>query len=905
MNKLASLFICTVLTSPSALAYTGSVTANVNLRQGPGTTYPVVNTIPQGTQVSVDNCDESGSWCAISHEGANGFISGEYLTMSEEEGGWPRTFQTQDGAVLVLYEPQISEWTDYSTLKALVATEYRSDAKAAPIFGILDVEGKTFSNADSDEVMVTDVKLAGLNFSTLSKDELAKLSLEVGKLLPVEAITLSKSTLAASLADTEQMVNVAGIKADPPPIYHASKPTVLLQTDGEAIEAPVTGADGLFFIVNTNWDLFRDESTNTYYLLDDGAWLSASDLKGPWSAAKELPTVFSKLPQDESLNAAREAVPNKGFGDRPVPEVLYADRPSELLLFDGEPKLEDVPNTKLQWASNSDSDVFFHTDENKWFILTSGRWFSSASLDGPWTFATTDLPQDFLQIPADAPYYSVRSSVPGTSESAEARLLANIPSKARVELGSVQPDVVFAGDPDFQPIEGTSLSYGVNTSSQIIQVGDKYYVVQDGVWFVGPSPEGPWEVATDVPEEIYSIPPSSPVYNTTYVRVYESEPAVDGAPAAVWFGYTMGYLWSYLAWDTFVYGSGYYHRPYWRPWRPGYRPPYFPRPITYGSGIFYSPARGVFGNYGYAYGPYRGLAFGRVYNPSTGRYIRGGVYSGPLGRAGFIAATNPVTGNKFFAAGGRGIYGSWKTGGVKLGSDWARGRGGGDRNWKRGDARANLVQRGRRGEIFAGRDGQVYRQKNGDWQRFEGRDWKGVDRPENLNIDRDALGAAAAGAIGGAVGAGALNKLNRDNIKNIDRDKLRPANRPAGDRNRPAVNRPAGDKDRPGFNRPAGDRPQANRPAADRPKATRPATRDKKATRPAVKKPKATNRKSAARPSNRKAPAHLSKDRKHRQVGNRKAHKHRATRGAPNRQARSAPRNRGGGKARRGGGRRR
>ena len=40
-------------------------------------------------------------------------------------------------------------------------------------------------------------------------------------------------------------------------------------------------------------------------------------------------------------------------------------------------------------------------------------------------------------------------------------------------------------------------------------------------------------------DEIKKIPPSEPVYNVTYVDVYESTPEV------VYVGYTPGYMWSY------------------------------------------------------------------------------------------------------------------------------------------------------------------------------------------------------------------------------------------------------------------------------------------------------------------------------------------------------------------------
>ena len=40
------------------------------------------------------------------------------------------------------------------------------------------------------------------------------------------------------------------------------------------------------------------------------------------------------------------------------------------------------------------------------------------------------------------------------------------------------------------------------------------------MWFVAATPQGPWLVASAVPAAIYTIPPTSPLYYVTYVRIY-------------------------------------------------------------------------------------------------------------------------------------------------------------------------------------------------------------------------------------------------------------------------------------------------------------------------------------------------------------------------------------------------
>ena len=67
---------------------------------------------------------------------------------------------------------------------------------------------------------------------------------------------------------------------------------------------------------------------------------------------------------------------------------------------------------------------------------------------------------------------------------------------------------------------------------------------------------GPWEVAAEVPEEIYTIPPSSPVYYATFARVYQAD------DDEVEVGYTPGYLGAYEDEGTIVYGTGWNYEPW-------------------------------------------------------------------------------------------------------------------------------------------------------------------------------------------------------------------------------------------------------------------------------------------------------------------------------------------------------
>ena len=88
------------------------------------------------------------------------------------------------------------------------------------------------------------------------------------------------------------------------------------------------------------------------------------------------------------------------------------------------------------------------------YYLVTGRWFSAPDFTGPWTFATTSLPEDFKKISLEHDRSRVLASVPGTMKPIEAVLVAQVPQTARVNKKDIKaPDVAYQGDPQFKPIE--------------------------------------------------------------------------------------------------------------------------------------------------------------------------------------------------------------------------------------------------------------------------------------------------------------------------------------------------------------------------------------------------------------------------------------------------------------------
>jgi hypothetical protein len=170
---------------------------------------------------------------------------------------------------------------------------------------------------------------------------------------------------------------------------------------------------------------------------------------------------------------------------------------------------------------------------------------------------------------------------------------AQIPQTAAVSKGRVDIEVTYDGEPRFDKIKGSNLEYAENTASTVLKSGREYYLVEDAVWYVGPSPAGPWDVAESRPDEVDSIPPESPVYNVKYVYIYETTPEV------VYVGYTPGYTGSYVYHTTIVYGTGWYYRPWVSPYY------YYPRQATWGFHVTYNPWTGWGFGLSWGWGPFR------------------------------------------------------------------------------------------------------------------------------------------------------------------------------------------------------------------------------------------------------------------------------------------------------------
>ena len=180
-------------------------------------------------------------------------------------------------------------------------------------------------------------------------------------------------------------MTAAPVDNTPPTIYYSAQPASLLVFDGEPVMAPLAST-GLSYAVNTNWDVIQDPFTGgAWYLLNNGSWLVAQAYTGPYEPAGPLPPAFSRIPDDADFGAIRKAVPGKPLPPGTVPVVFVSTKPAEIIVTAGAPAYQPVPGTALNAVTNTGSVLFLYKPTSTFYYLVSGRWFSAASLYGPWT----------------------------------------------------------------------------------------------------------------------------------------------------------------------------------------------------------------------------------------------------------------------------------------------------------------------------------------------------------------------------------------------------------------------------------------------------------------------------------------------------------------------------------------
>ena len=222
---------------------------------------------------------------------------------------------------------------------------------------------------------------------------------------------------------TQQQAESVTVRTVPPEIIVANRPALLVEIDGPPEYSLVKGAEPLLWrVVNTRVLLLKNAGGRHYLHFYDG-FLEAGSLNEPWSVAGKVPK-GANLAEKMARTSRRKTNLLEGKSDprtrkKPslqkviIPWVYLSMIPAELIVIDGEPDFISIEGTRLFYARNTTSNLFWHQGNRIMYLLVSGFWFRAAAYLGPWEIVPDDkLPEDFRNIPDSSVKSRVKASVP-------------------------------------------------------------------------------------------------------------------------------------------------------------------------------------------------------------------------------------------------------------------------------------------------------------------------------------------------------------------------------------------------------------------------------------------------------------------------------------------------------------
>ena len=625
------------------------------------------------------------------------------FAQSDTEGlSWPREIESLTNTITI-YQPQIESFKN-DILEGRMAISIKPKDKEM-LFCAAWFSAKMDTDLDSRIVSLDKLSITKVHFPDIDDsskiDQLTTIVEEETKTWDIE---MSLDRLVASLDEVEDLSNPSEkLNNTPPDIYFRTSPASLISIDGDPIVKEIENSD-FEYVVNTPFFLVREKGKSTYYIKGGKFWYESKEITKGWKETKNVPSDINKLAED---NLPKEEADSVSASITEAPALIIVTKASEVILTDGEPDYQSIEKTTLLYVKNSESDIIMDVNSQQHFVLLAGRWFKSKTLkDGDWTFTEpSDLPEDFSKIPDSSDMATVRASIPGTPEAQEALLEQSIPQTATVDRKTATVEVKYDGDPEFNLVEGTEVSVAANSDKTVLLIDDKYYCVDDAIWFVSENASGPWIVSDVRPDEVDDLPPSSEVYNVKYVYIYDSTPEV------VYVGYYPGYSYSYVYGGVVVYGTGYYYNPWYRHY-------YYPRAVTWGYGVHYNPYSGWGFHVGFRYG-WVGWSFHRHYHRYWGGrgyrhgyrhgYRRGARHGARAGyRAGYRAGQR--NSNRPSHHNSRNVYNNRNNKGVKTNNA--------QRNQAKNNSGNRAKQSTKQNNMYSDRSGNVHqRNKDGSWSQ--------------------------------------------------------------------------------------------------------------------------------------------------------------------------------------------
>jgi hypothetical protein len=335
------------------------------------------------------------------------FVAGTVTAQPQPQQGqqpqqeWPRSFTSEDGSVIKIYQPQPESFAD-NVLKSRWAISVLQPGKTDPVFGTFWSVANVETDRDNRRVVIQSVKVPNVKFPGQADDNFIgglKTTLEAN--LPQAAGDLSLDELLASLdQNLEQKKLSTDLNTAAPRIIYADHSSLLVMIDGQP-KLQSNKDWGLDVVVNTPFTIVKNND-GEFYLYGGKHWYSAPAATGPYAPAPNIPSNLQQV--QSAVDAANSS--NAGYvdssaaaQDNEVSDIVVSTSPAELIQSNGQPSFSPISGTDLSYVSNSSNDIFQDQSTSKYYVLISGRWYTSSNLTGGWHYIGQQPARQFRKDP--------------------------------------------------------------------------------------------------------------------------------------------------------------------------------------------------------------------------------------------------------------------------------------------------------------------------------------------------------------------------------------------------------------------------------------------------------------------------------------------------------------------------
>ena len=210
------------------------------------------------------------------------------------------------------------------------------------------------------------------------------------------------------------------------------------------------------------------------------------------------------------------------------PPIFFSKTPAVLVNVDGDPIWSAIQGNDLQFAVNTNWDLFQHTPTQTLYLRATDTWLKAPALQGPWTYAGL-LPDSFYKLPNDPNWKAAKDALPG-------KRIA--PGDAPRVFATATPAelILLKGEPVYVPVAGTRSALGQQHRQRRVPNGpetDPVYFLDRGPLVLGTRLRRPVDVrVTEPARRLQEDPARAPAIARPRVRARHAGSRRGGAARA-------------------------------------------------------------------------------------------------------------------------------------------------------------------------------------------------------------------------------------------------------------------------------------------------------------------------------------------------------------------------------------